>query len=168
MHAVTHRGHPAGCEHFYVGAVVGEHFKGSAGVELRQDLCEATVRATARCSLRLRVFRRRARDPRSSAPKTIPPTHSVAIARARDRAASPLRCIACITLHCLLENIDHDPEHGFKCLPNTMLFAQKIGRKSDQGAGSVDVLEMLARKIVADELSRAVKSTRIDADSVAA
>ena len=28
----------------------------------------ATVRATARCPLRLRVFRRRARDPRSSAP----------------------------------------------------------------------------------------------------
>src|SRR5580700_1269116 len=28
----------------------------------------ATVRATARCPLRIRVFRRRARDPRSSAP----------------------------------------------------------------------------------------------------
>jgi hypothetical protein len=53
-------------------------------------------------------------------------------------------------------------------LPNTVLLVQKVGRKSDQGAGSVEILEMLARKIVADELSRAVNSTRIDADSVAA
>jgi hypothetical protein len=31
------------------------------------------------------------------------------------------------------------------------------------GSHSVDIFEMLARKIVADELSRAVRSTRIDA-----
>ncbi|MGX9431624.1 MULTISPECIES: hypothetical protein [Bradyrhizobium] len=77
---------------------------------------------------------------------------SLAIARARDRAICP------ITLHCLLKNVDHDPEDGFKCLPNTVLLAQKVGRKSDQGAGSVDILEMLARKIVADELSRRSKA----------
>jgi hypothetical protein len=33
-------------------------------------------------------------------------------------------------------------EHG--------LLVQKVGRKSDQGAGSVDILEMLARQIVAE------------------
>src|SRR5271156_1414915 len=37
-------------------------------VATRSTFGAATVRATARCPLRLRVFRRRARDPRSSAP----------------------------------------------------------------------------------------------------
>src|SRR4029077_9707499 len=93
--------------------------------------------------------------------------HHTTNAQRRNRA-SPGSGRLSITLQCLLKNIDHDPEHGFKCLPNTVLLAQKVGRKGDQGAGSVDILEMLTRKIVADELSRAVNSTRIDADSVAA
>src|SRR5262249_8129432 len=80
----------------------------------------------------------------------------------RSDGAGPVSGRLSIALQCLLENIDHDPEHGFKCLPNAGLLPQNFGGKSDQRTAPVDVLEMLKRKIVADELGRAVDSTRID------
>ena len=46
----------------------------------------ATVRATARCPLRIRVFRRRARDPRSSAPT---PYHQRIASQSREPGIGP-------------------------------------------------------------------------------
>src|SRR5258707_9050765 len=80
---------------FDVGAVVGEHFKGSAGLQLRQDVRRGhwpSDRAMPIAASRISSASTPSPIDRAN---TIPPTHSVAIARARDRAACPLRCIAC-------------------------------------------------------------------------
>src|SRR5260370_19639527 len=55
-------------------------------IRKQRILSMATVRATARCPLRLRVFRRRARDPRSSAP--TPYRQRIAL-QSRERGIGP-------------------------------------------------------------------------------
>jgi hypothetical protein len=91
---------------------------------------------------------------------TMPPTHSAAMARARFRAVCPLRCNACSKTSIMtLSTVSNACRtRGSFC---------KTG-KSDQRTASVDILEMLERKIVTDELSRVVDSTRVDADAIAA
>jgi hypothetical protein len=55
-------------------------------VATHSTLGAATVRATARCPLRIRVFRRRARDPRSSAPT---PYHQRIASQSREPGIGP-------------------------------------------------------------------------------
>jgi hypothetical protein len=77
-----------------------------------------------------------------------------------------LRCLS-IAVQGLFENVDHDPEHSFKCVPHTRFFPQKLGGEGYKWTGSVDILEVFERKIVANELSRIFDGARIYAETVA-
>ena len=49
----------------------------------------------------------------------------------RSDGPSPVSRRLSFALQGLLENIDHGPEHGFKCFPNADLLAQKFRRQRD-------------------------------------